>query len=116
MANGAECGQIIAETFRSQPYSYWVDRLQTLEGQWAPVQGPLEILDDPQMAANGYISHVTDSAGIERRLVANPVQFDEKPPETRRGPLFAEHTDEVLRELGRTEDEIIAMKIEGACT
>jgi crotonobetainyl-CoA:carnitine CoA-transferase CaiB-like acyl-CoA transferase len=115
-ANGPELGKIIAERFRAKPYAYWVDRLQTLEGQWAPVQGPLEILDDPQMVANGYIASVPDVAGNPHRLVTNPVQFDETPPDTRRGPLFAEHTDELLRDLGRTEDQIIQMKIDGACT
>jgi crotonobetainyl-CoA:carnitine CoA-transferase CaiB-like acyl-CoA transferase len=30
--------------------------------------------------------------------------------------LFAEHTDDVLRELGHSEDEIIQMKIAGAVT
>ena len=48
--------------------------------------------------------------------MANPVQFDETPPELRRGPTFAEHTDDILRELGRSDDEIIQLKIDGACT
>jgi crotonobetainyl-CoA:carnitine CoA-transferase CaiB-like acyl-CoA transferase len=44
------------------------------------------------------------------------VQFDETPPSVIRGPLFAEHTDDILRELGKSEDEIIQLKIDGACT
>jgi len=76
----------------------------------------LEIAADPQMAANDYILPVTDADGNARRLVASPVQFDERPPAIRRAPLFAEHTDEILRELGKTDDEIIQLKIDGACT
>ncbi|MEX5635294.1 CaiB/BaiF CoA transferase family protein [Parafrankia sp. FMc2] len=116
MANGPAAGALVAEAFRAQSYAFWVEHLQTLQGQWAPVQGPLDILDDPQMSANGYLVPVVDVAGNQRRLVTNPVQFDETPPETRRGPLFAEHTDDLLRELGRTEEEILQMKIDGACT
>ena len=103
-------------TIAAKPYDYWLKHLQTMEGQWAPIQGPLEIAADPQMEANGYILPVTDAEGNERKLVASPVQFDETPPVLTRAPLFAEQTDELLRELGRSEDEIIQLKIDGAVT
>ena len=52
----------------------------------------------------------------ERKLVASPVQFDETPPTITRAPQFAEHTDDILREIGKSEDEILQLKIDGACT
>ncbi|HUJ66478.1 MAG TPA: CoA transferase [Acidimicrobiales bacterium] len=116
MANALEAGRYVAEAIADKPFSYWVKHLQTMEGQWAPIQGPLEIAADPQMEANGYILPVTDAEGNERKLVASPVQFDETPPVLTRAPLFAEQTDELLRELGRSEDEIIQLKIDGAVT
>jgi crotonobetainyl-CoA:carnitine CoA-transferase CaiB-like acyl-CoA transferase len=116
MANAVEAGKYVADAIASKPYSYWCEHLKSMEGQWAPVQGPLEIAADPQMEANGYIVPVTDAEGNERRLVANPVQFDEQPPTIRRGPLFAEHTDDILRELGKSEEDIIQLKLDGACT
>jgi crotonobetainyl-CoA:carnitine CoA-transferase CaiB-like acyl-CoA transferase len=116
MANGAEAGQHVADAIGKETYAHWVEKLQTLEGQWAPVQSPLELASDPQMAANGYLLPVTDAEGNEQQLVANPVQFDEKPPTLVRGPQFAEHTDDILRELGKSEEEIIQLKIDGACT
>jgi crotonobetainyl-CoA:carnitine CoA-transferase CaiB-like acyl-CoA transferase len=116
MANAREAGRHVAEAIGAKPFSYWVQHLRTMEGQWAPVQGPLEIVADPQMEANGYILPVTDLEGNERRLVASPVQFDERPPELTRAPQFAEHTDDILRDLGRSEDEIIQLKIAGAVT
>jgi crotonobetainyl-CoA:carnitine CoA-transferase CaiB-like acyl-CoA transferase len=116
MANALEAGRYVAEAIADKPFSYWVKHLQTMEGQWAPIQGPLEIAADPQMEANGYILPVTDAEGNERKLVASPVQFDETPPVLTRAPLFAEQTDELLRELGRSDDEIIQLKIDGAVT
>jgi crotonobetainyl-CoA:carnitine CoA-transferase CaiB-like acyl-CoA transferase len=53
---------------------------------------------------------------VPRELVANPVQFDETPVSITRAPQFAEHTDDVLSELGLTEDELIQLKIDGAVT
>jgi crotonobetainyl-CoA:carnitine CoA-transferase CaiB-like acyl-CoA transferase len=116
IANAAEAGQAIADTMAEKPYSYWVEHLQTMEGQWAPVQDPLEVANDPQMEANGYLVPVTDLEGNERRLVANPVQFDETPPTLTRAPQFAEHSDDILRELGKTDEEIIELKFAGAVT
>jgi crotonobetainyl-CoA:carnitine CoA-transferase CaiB-like acyl-CoA transferase len=114
MANAQVAGTYIAEAIAQKPLAHWITQLATMEGQWAPVQGPLEILDDPQMEANGYLRTVVDSEGIERTLVSNPVHFDDRPPTTTRAPQFAEHTDDLLRELGRSEDEIIQLKIDGA--
>jgi crotonobetainyl-CoA:carnitine CoA-transferase CaiB-like acyl-CoA transferase len=54
--------------------------------------------------------------GVERHLIANPVQFDEHPPHLTRGPRFAEQTDEILREVGRSGEEILQLKIGGTVT
>lgn len=116
MANANEAGRHVADAFKAKPYSYWIEHLKTMEGQWAPIQNPLEIAADPQMTDNGYLVPVTDLEGNERRLVANPVQFDERPPTITRAPQFAEHTDDILRELGKSEDEIIELKLAGAVT
>jgi crotonobetainyl-CoA:carnitine CoA-transferase CaiB-like acyl-CoA transferase len=116
MANALEAGKYVSDTIRSKPFSYWVEHLKTMEGQWAPIQSPLEILKDPQMEANGYLVPVTDLEGNQRTLVASPVQFDGTPPVITRAPQFAEHTDDILRELGKNEDEIIELKIAGAVT
>ena len=41
---------------------------------------------DHSLRANGFIAKVTDADGIERELVANPVQFDETPVVSKRAP------------------------------
>jgi crotonobetainyl-CoA:carnitine CoA-transferase CaiB-like acyl-CoA transferase len=116
MANADEAGAHVATAIRARPFSYWVEHLRTMDGQWAPVQDPLEVASDPQMVANGYVLPIVDADGEERRLVASPVQFDETPPTLTRAPQFAEHTDDILRELGKSDDEMIQLKIDGAVT
>jgi crotonobetainyl-CoA:carnitine CoA-transferase CaiB-like acyl-CoA transferase len=116
MANAQEIGQHIADAIAKKPFTYWVERLQTLEGPWAPAQSPAEIVADAQMEANGCLLPVVDADGNTRTLVANPVQFDETPPSVTRGPQFAEHTDDILRRLGKSEDDILQLKIDGATT
>lgn len=116
MANASPAGAIVAEAIASHTYEHWRDKFETLEGQWAPVQNPLEVAADPQVRANGYILTVTDLEGNARELVSSPVQFDETPFQVTRGPQFAEHTDEIVLALGKTEAELIQLKIDGAIT
>ena len=109
-----ECIQVLRDVFRTRTYDEWRERLRTLEGVWAPLQTPLEVHDDPQAIANGYLEEITASNGAEFRLPANPVQFDETTASVRRAPEHGEHTDEVLMELGLSYEEIIDRKVSGA--
>jgi len=116
MANAGEAAQIVADEIAARPFAHWVDVLGQGEGQWAAVQNAWEVGQDPSLRANGLIAAVVDAEGVDRELVASPVQFDEQPVALTRAPQFAEHTDEVLRGLDITEDELTALKIEGAVT
>ncbi len=112
--NRRECIALLRDIFRAATLAEWRERLSTLAGVWAPVQTPLEVHDDPQAIANGYLQTVAGENGAEFALPANPVQFDKTPPEVRRAPGHGEHTDQLLTELGFDYDEIIAFKAEGA--
>ena len=116
LKNAPIAGKIVHDEIAARPYAEWIERFQTLEGQWAGEQNALEVADDKQVRANDMILPITDADGRPRELVANPVQFDETPPTLTRAPQFAEHTDEVLRELGYDDDAIIELKVGGAVT
>jgi crotonobetainyl-CoA:carnitine CoA-transferase CaiB-like acyl-CoA transferase len=109
-----ECIQVLREIFRTRTYAEWCERFQTLKGVWAPLQTAIELHDDPQAIANGYLEQITLASGSQFALPANPVQFDETPAQVGPAPDHGEHTDEVLLELGLTYDEIIEHKISGA--
>jgi crotonobetainyl-CoA:carnitine CoA-transferase CaiB-like acyl-CoA transferase len=101
--------------FASRTYAEWTKLLADLDAPWAPVQAIEELLTDPQVIANNYIGSVTDENGVELyRLPAVPVQFDEVGPALRRAPAHAEHTDEVLKEVGYDADQLRALHESGA--
>lgn len=85
-------------------------------GQWAPVQDAWELANDEALTANGRIASIVDAEGNPQRLVASPVKFDDDPGDLERAPQFAEHTDDVLRELGVDDDHLIELKVAGAIT
>jgi crotonobetainyl-CoA:carnitine CoA-transferase CaiB-like acyl-CoA transferase len=116
MANAAEAAEIVAGLFAARPFAEWTELLSRGEGQWSVVQNAWEVGQDASLRANGLVAPVVDADGVQRELIANPVQFDETPATLSRAPQFAEHTDSVLRSLGLTEDELIALKIDGAAT
>lgn len=116
MANAPEAGDIVAEIIAARPLAEWLDVLGKISGQWSVVQNAWEVSRDASLRANGNIVPVTDAEGVERELVANPVQFDQVAPALTRAPQFAEHTDEVLYELGLSDEDVIALKIAGAAT
>ncbi len=113
-AHGGELVAIIDEVFASRTYEEWKQALATLEGVWAPVQLPSELVDDPQVGANGYLSRVEREDGKAYDLVVNPVQMDERGDKLAAAPEHGQHTEEILLELGLGWDEIVAAKDAGS--
>jgi crotonobetainyl-CoA:carnitine CoA-transferase CaiB-like acyl-CoA transferase len=116
MANAPAAGELVAGIVAERPFDEWPALLDRIGGQWATVQDAWGVANDASLRDNGMIASLDDADGVRRQMVTNPVQFDETPAELRRGPLFAEHTDEVLRELGLTDERLIELKIAGAVT
>jgi crotonobetainyl-CoA:carnitine CoA-transferase CaiB-like acyl-CoA transferase len=115
-ANASEAAGILRDVFKTRTLAEWTDRFGTLQGQWAPVQNTLEVVEDPQVRANGYMARTATREGTEFELVASPVQFDEEPTPTQRAPEFNEHGDEILQEIGLDMERILELKAAGAVT
>jgi len=112
--NRRECIALLREIFASASLEEWCTRLRTMQGVWAPMRTPLEVHDDPQVIANGYLEPITAGSGTTFAMPANPVQFNETPPQVKGAPDHGEHTDEVLLELGLSYDAILEHKASGA--
>jgi crotonobetainyl-CoA:carnitine CoA-transferase CaiB-like acyl-CoA transferase len=105
-----ECVTELRRTFEGRPLAHWQRRLAGFDGVWDTFQNALELHDDPQVAANGYLPQVSDDEGRTFALVANPVQFDERPAPLRPAPGHGQHTDELLLDLGYDRTQILAMR------
>jgi crotonobetainyl-CoA:carnitine CoA-transferase CaiB-like acyl-CoA transferase len=112
--NRAAAIRILDELFATRTLAEWREVLRDIHGVWAPAQKAIELHDDVQVTANGYVEQVAASDGSSFPLVANPVQFDEKPAALVRAPEVGQHTDEILQEMGLDWDRILELKAAGA--
>jgi crotonobetainyl-CoA:carnitine CoA-transferase CaiB-like acyl-CoA transferase len=111
--NSAACMAELDALFAERTFEEWKLLLAGLDAPWAPVQSVPEIVDDPQVLANGYIADV-EADGVAYQLPNVPVQFDGHPADLRRAPEHGEHTEMILVDLGYDWDEIGALRDAGA--
>lgn len=81
-----------------------------------PVLTPQQALDDPQVAAMGFLKMVADYPGLARAApVADlPVRLSHTPGGViSRPPLLGEHTDEILGQLGYSAAQIASLRADG---
>ena len=73
-----------------------------------------DLVDDPQVLANDYITDFEHPVWGKVKAVGAPVHFSQTPWSLRReAPEFAQHTEEVLTEiLGYTWDDIAKLQEE----
>jgi crotonobetainyl-CoA:carnitine CoA-transferase CaiB-like acyl-CoA transferase len=116
MANCDVAYEIVCTAIVELSYAECKERLSRGAGQWAPVQDAWDVANDESLIANGRIAEIVDAEGNTQRLVASPVKFDDDSSQLTRAPQFAEHTDDVARELGVDDARLIELKIAGAIT
>jgi crotonobetainyl-CoA:carnitine CoA-transferase CaiB-like acyl-CoA transferase len=97
------------------PSDAWLSLLATRDVWSAPVQAFDELVRDPQVVNNELLTTVPHPAGGDVHVVGMPVRFSATPGVVRSGPPgVGQHTDEILKHIGFTEDEIRAMHEDGA--
>jgi crotonobetainyl-CoA:carnitine CoA-transferase CaiB-like acyl-CoA transferase len=106
---------LLDEEFAKKSLDEWAQIFDTEpDFFWAPVNGPDEILADPQLRYAGGLVDVPDEFGTTT-MIASPADFHGTPWTPRWiAPKLGEHTDAVLTELGKSADDIDALHAAGA--
>jgi crotonobetainyl-CoA:carnitine CoA-transferase CaiB-like acyl-CoA transferase len=115
IANAAQLVEILDPMFASQPLAYWKQVLNAGRVIFGVVQIAREIIDDPQLPANGIVVPLEHPGGKETRTVSSPFQVLGSPKvKPTLAPQLGEHGAQILQELGFDDGEIARLNDAGA--
>ena len=89
-----------------------LDKMEQARIPAGPVLSPKQVLEDPHIAKKGLFEPV-EYPGLNNPapLMKTPVELSKTPGEIRkRPPTLGEHTDEIMKELGFSQDQISDLK------
>ena len=105
----------LAEICATRTNAEWVDLLKDANVPHGPVNTLEDLLVEEQLLATGFWKEVDHPTEGKLRMPDIPPRFSRTAPEIRRlQPRLGEHSLEVLREAGFSEDRISTMLANGA--
>jgi crotonobetainyl-CoA:carnitine CoA-transferase CaiB-like acyl-CoA transferase len=101
--------------FAQRPAREWVQRFRELGLLVELVQDYEDIANDPQVAANGWIVEMEWPGHDQPFYIVNsPIRFSKTPAHIRGlAPAFGKHTEEILLDLGLSQEEVRGLEEEG---
>ena len=114
-ANAAQLTAILDEVFGSQPMAHWREVFERAQITFGVVRAPSEVIGDPQLRENDIVVPLEGAGGNLKFTISSPMQVHgvRKVP-AKRAPEIGEHSEEVLKQLGFTGDEIDDLRAGGA--
>lgn len=92
----------------------WIEKLEALKIGCGPINTLKDVFADPHVVARNMVVEMEHASGQTVKVIANPVKLSATPPDYRSAaPLLGQHTEEVLRGLGYSEEDIARLKAEG---
>ncbi len=97
----------LARIFLTRTTDQWLALLDAADVPFMPMHDLQSILSDPHLVATGFFSLLEHpSEGLVRRTAVPITWSDSGAAEDRPAPRLGEHTNEVMREIGMTDEEI----------
>jgi len=110
-----EMFEFFKDKFRSKNRDEWIDLLMYEDTCFAPVLGIDEVEFDPQLIARRMILESEHPAVGHLKQIGSMHKLSDSPVEVRNWVTsFGQHTDEILREIGYTDDRIRQLREMGA--
>ncbi len=105
--NKSKLAAAIESVTLERPRQHWLDLLDANGIPCGPINDYAQVFADPQIAAREMAVEVDHPTLGRIRTLGSPIKMSATPPVVRRrAPLLGEHTEQVLREAGLTDEEI----------
>jgi len=95
----------------SNTCAHWLDRFAARSIPCGPINDYAQAFADPQVRARNMVVEIEHPTLGRLRTPGSPIKMSETPTVvSRRAPRLGEHTGEVLREAGLSEEEILSLE------
>nr|BBH85442.1 CoA transferase [Thermosporothrix sp. COM3] len=112
--NASALTALLEATFATQPFAYWAEALDKAWIPYSLIQTIDENAHSPQLVENGFVVPIADGSETPRYTVDSPVYIEQETKVAPRlAPELGQHTREVLKACGYSDEEIEAMSEEG---
>ncbi len=101
---------LLDDLFATGTREDWVARLRGADIVAAPINTLLEASNDPDVLANGYVTHVDHPKHGRLKVHGSPWQFSETPAKAGIAPELGQHNDAVLGELGYSAADVADLR------
>jgi crotonobetainyl-CoA:carnitine CoA-transferase CaiB-like acyl-CoA transferase len=101
----------IEKRLADETSGYWIERLNREGVACGRINNVKEVFEEPQVKHLGMLKTVASKRLGEQRILGQPVTLSRTPSTIARAtPLRGEHTEEILREIGYTIEDLERMK------
>ena len=102
-------------TFAQQTSDHWLEILDAASVPAGPINDLAQVYDDPQVQAREMMVETDHPVAGRVKNIGIPIKLSETPGRFQRpAPTLGQHTDEVLSDLGCSDDEIDKLRTGGA--
>lgn len=102
---------ILDDIFAAQPMTHWQQVFESVNVTFGVVRGPQEVINDPQLRLNDIVVPLEGAPGKLTSTISSPIQVHGvSKVSARRAPSLGEHNEGVLKELGFSASDIVALE------